>query len=60
MKKLESEDLPFVKECKKLREITGCIRACFVPWNQNEFMGAGLLWMPVYCLESSKWAFFNE
>lgn len=27
-RKLESEDLPFVRECNKLREIAGCIRTC--------------------------------
>lgn len=28
MRKLKSEDLPFVRECNKLRAITGCMRAC--------------------------------
>lgn len=48
MRKLESEDLPFVRKCNKLREITGCIKTCLKTsqreWFQGRFiMDAGLL-----------------
>ena len=34
MRKLESEDLPFVTACSKLREITDCIGIC-LKWSMT-------------------------
>ena len=59
VKKLESENLPFVKECMKLREMTGCrelitMEFCDV-WKK---IGNRLLEVSVYCVGKQKYDTF--
>lgn len=57
MRKLKSEDLPFVRKCNKLRAITGCMRAC-LKYFLKEFCRSGLLWTPVCCKKTADVVFF--